>query len=241
VGGERSVLVLSVAKAGQDASENEDAAASHVGAALRVAIADGATESAFSREWAQSIVRAWVDAGGGIVDSLQAARDAWSAGIPPTASLPWYGQAKLEAGSHATVATLTIASRARRHDWRAEFVGDCEAFVFSSGPPFALRRAIPFGGPEPFGTTPDLASTLPGVPPATWSARGYVRGPAEIWLATDALAHALLREHRRGRSSWTTWREAMSDEGDFADLVDSWRSDGRMRNDDVTVARVLLP
>src|SRR4051794_16848537 len=99
-----TVTLLSVAKAGNADDENEDFADFLVGdAGVDIAVSDGATEAAFSRQWARTIVRHWITSPApGVSGVLDAARGDWLQAIPAREDLPWFGQAKFDEGSAAT-------------------------------------------------------------------------------------------------------------------------------------------
>lgn len=234
---------FTVEKAGSTSAENEDRAAWSVGSsAVRVAIADGATESSYSDLWADALVSAWIagkepEVGAGL---LAAARATWSDRLPDLESLPWYAQAKLEEGSHATFAGLQLSLRGKRMRWRAQIVGDCEVFVLKPKGSLQLTRCEPLKSPADFGYHPDLLTTAErdSIPVPVAMATGRVRWPFEIWLCTDAFAAACLAAAVDGNPSWDDWAAAMEQQDSFRYLVDRWRSTGAMRNDDTTVCRI---
>jgi hypothetical protein len=234
--------VFSVEKAGSTATENEDRAAWSLSAsAATVAIADGATESSYSDIWAEALVGTWIGESSQQINSsfLRAARAAWNERLPDIAGLPWYAQAKLEQGSHATFAGLHLRIQARRLRWRAEIVGDCEIFVFKIRKSLHLARCEPAKAAAEFGYHPDLLGTSPSTPRVVpMVATGRLREPFEIWLTTDAFAAACLGAVAEGRNPWNDWAAAMDEPNMFRNVVDSWRTSGALRNDDTTVCRV---
>jgi len=236
------VAIFSVEKAGSTTAENEDRAAWSISArAARVAIADGATESSYSDVWAEALVRTWISdtspgIGPGFVD---AARAKWNERLPDIEALPWYAQAKLEEGSHATFAGFHLRTNARRMRWRAEIVGDCEIFIFKTRGSLHLTRCEPLKDAADFGYHPNLIGTSPSAPTAVpVVATGRLRSPFEIWLATDAFAAACLEAASHGREPWEEWAAAMDEPNSFGEVVAQWRSAGAMRNDDTTVCRI---
>jgi hypothetical protein len=233
----------SVAKAGNLDEENEDRVAWTFDAgALRVAVADGATESSFSDLWAESLVRSWVSRPSPRVDYALCAASAiaWKGALPPSEDLPWYAQAKLEEGTHATFAGLRLQVVGGRVRWRSEVVGDCQVFVFKPAPALGLIRSAPASSSAEFGFHPALI----GSHPATWTqiraveAAGRLRPPFEIWVTTDALAAACFEAVEHGAPAWSEWSAAMDHPDAFRSLVDVWRGVGRLRNDDTTVCRI---
>lgn len=237
---EVSAIQLTVAKAGNSEDENEDFAEVLADDGwVRAAIADGATDAAFSREWARALVTERLRNPGATFDAaIDAARTAWRQSMPSPETLPWYGQARLAEGSAATFLSVAARRSARGWMWVAESVGDCELFTFSGSRLPQLRRAVPLKHSEDFGTRPMLVRTQGSVQPTVFL--GVVQAPAELWLMTDAAAEACLRALRSRQSPWEAWRTAMSSEDELRQLVADWREDGRMKNDDVTVALLRL-
>ncbi len=228
-------------KAGSEPGENEDAyrvKELKKGKGLRVAVADGATDSIYSAEWATALVTAWTRTRArDLKESLiERARRDWQATIPPGERLPWYALARLEEGSYATAAFLEIWFLEIRQDgpvvaWTALTIGDCLIVVRRTGG----RSTVPS---EPmFNSRPKLLASVgrSGVGDAERVDERTNRF-REIWIATDALAEALLRRSRGVR--WQEWRDALEDEGQFRWLVARWRDRGILRNDDVTLVRI---
>jgi len=122
-------------------SECEDAiaAAPEIGA---YAVADGATDGLDSRRWARRLTRAWTSraAPRDDVDALvRCSRDLgdrlqarWAG-----RALPWYLEAKAEAGAFAAFVGLRLVGERR---WEAVALGDSCLFVER---PEALVRSFP--------------------------------------------------------------------------------------------------
>jgi hypothetical protein len=229
-------------KRGHRADECEDycLAAPQFG---RFAVADGATESSQSGEWARLLVEAFVQRSGGPVewnDWLPPLQSRWSSesarrlGSEP---LPWFVEAQLEQGAFSTFLGLVIEPSG----WYAQAVGDTCLFqvrhdtLFDS---FPLRRSADFGStPWLIGSRGPVA-----VPQREGQAR---RGTWQVgdgfWLMTDALAEWFLRLAERGANPWRTLQdlEAQGEEA-FSRWVDGQRGSGQLRNDDVTLLTVRL-
>ena len=105
----------------------------------RFAVADGATESAFSREWAQILVRDFVERTpdlvgnepDGLEEWLRKCQECWDRLIP-WSSIPWHGEAKTRAGALATLLGLSIVRQPGSSSglrWRALAVGDSCLFL----------------------------------------------------------------------------------------------------------------
>lgn len=246
----RHIRHLSLVKAGNAAPDYEDAA-SWDDAARRVAVADGATETSFSGAWAEALVHAWTSRGGprplvaGLPGWLDPLARAWSQGVPK-AALPWYAQAKAEAGAAAAFVGLSLGQSASngRGRWHALAIGDSCLFQLRPvGDELVLLRAFPVCDSRAFGRSPSLVVTnrqaWPRVIRAARAARGGYRAGDAFILATDALAHFLLSAHERGDPAWSALL-ARSTGGDLGQWVADLRAERRIRNDDVTAVIVTL-
>ena len=232
-----------VEKAGNPADENDDAAASvRLDGRIRAAVADGATESSFSDYWAQALVSAWVRGATSAIDQrlLAMARHQWEERLPSWESLPWYAQAKLQEGSHATIAGLDMRIRRARAYWSITVVGDCQLFVLKGDERLWMRRTVPAASASEFGYHPTLISTNEDSWPvvAARAFHGRMRPPFELWMATDAFAECCLSAHQRGERQWNEWARAMRDADSFRAAVNEARTNRGMRNDDTTVVRI---
>ena len=105
----------------------------------RIAISDGASESAFARDWARILTHSFVAdppdlcslTEDSLRDWLTPAQEEWSAGVP-WESIPWHGEAKARAGAFATLLGLRIdpvPDDTSRLEWEAMAVGDSCLFV----------------------------------------------------------------------------------------------------------------
>lgn len=219
------VEVWSVPKSGHAKHENEDAgAAASADWPVHAAVADGATEAAFSRAWARELVQHAVSAG--VVapseSDLQAWRAAWRDRIAPRLEMrPWYVAAKVEEGAYATY--LHMQCRANG-EWKAACVGDCVLFQLRGD---ALHLAWPETDLDAFDHRPALISTTPNSVPDVRTEHGTWRPGDRFLLATDAAAAWLLRV---GPAEALLWGARS-----FEDAVASARAAGRLRNDDTTI------
>ena len=209
-------------KPGHSPEENEDAwaVAPGPGGAVRLALADGATEGIFSRAWAEALAGAAVACGpeAGVGAVLADARAAWEVAVSErAAALPWYAAEKLEGGAFATLLVLDVTEGGFA-GWR---VGDGEAFVCRAG---ALRRM----GDHGFDHRPPLLASRPDVPvPAPVAVCGPLGRRDALYVATDALA-AYLAEHPAAVRGFVDGFDA---------ALAAARADG-LRSDDVTLVRV---
>lgn len=245
---------LGVQKAGNAPSENEDAwapeqSSAFEGALLRVAVADGATESLFSGSWARLLARAFVDgrleAPSALVQILPVLQRQWHEDAG-SRELPWYAQEKLLEGAFATLLGVRLEDSRERDavaTWTALAVGDSCLFQVRGD---RLLRSFPLESAASFGSRPFLVSTSAGqnarVAEAARSEAGAVHAGDVLLLMTDALAHWFLSEHERGGMPWLALPSGTTEDlpRAFSHFVDGLRADKAIRNDDVTLLRLTV-
>ncbi|MHC4548397.1 MAG: protein phosphatase 2C domain-containing protein [Planctomycetota bacterium] len=234
-----------VAKQGNAEAEYEDAFYPEQGVhrevtAFRCAVADGATESAFSGLWAQLLVRSF----GRRRLRVHHLQRVWRR-IVKRSSLPWYLEAKLKRGAHAAFVGLSVhdarsaSSRPRRAPqaahaaaapgdsapvvvspgvavegpWRALAIGDSCLFHVRDG---VLLDSGPVDRSDDFDNSPVLVSSQ--------QTQALARGDLHVhvltgtwqphdtfYLATDALAKWILSQHEAGLSPWESLEELGTD------------------------------
>ncbi|OBF45925.1 hypothetical protein A5719_00010 [Mycolicibacterium peregrinum] len=251
-------------KAGASDEEYEDAAANSVSDKLvevvlspdvddvKVAVADGATESLLSGSWARALSqrvakeqiphRRWSDA-------IKAAIQEWPAHLVDyreerlrrNKPIAWYEEPGLERGAEATLVALRL--RNPRADepgrWWSMGVGDATLFHVRGED---CKRAFPLYRSSAFNTSPHLIRSLDHE--STFKRR--LRKTSGDWqpedlffLCTDALAAWFLERKEQSDSPWRIWRDfGSSDCQPFESWVADERLSGRLKNDDVTLVRV---
>ena len=235
-----------LAKAGNTPDEYEDAFWSdwtdRDTVAFRVAVADGATEASFSRQWAKRLVRSYCNvttAHQDLCQILPQIQKGWCRSVSAR-PLPWYAEAKLQLGAYSSLVGLTIwekelASGAAR--WEAIAVGDSCLFQVRDN---QLLIAWPLSRPDQFNNRPLLISTKPEN--NTHLAEQIARLPGDwesgdsFCLMTDALACWFLQKLDQGCKPG----EVIPDFGSqtFSDWIADLRASKQMRNDDVTLVKV---
>ena len=235
-------------KHGNSVDEYEDAfapdsAGALEGPVLRFAVADGATEAAFSGLWARLLAsgyrKAWI---GGrdrqTHDGLGQLGRIWRRSVNRR-PLPWYGEQKRRLGSFAALVGLELSSSGvgATGTWRSYAVGDCCLFHLRGD---RLLGSFPIEDPDEFGSRPVLLSSNTArnreALASAATARGEWAAGDEFCLMSDALACWFLTEHRLGEAPWDLARE---DEADFPDLISHLRGQCGLRNDDVTLLRII--
>ena len=234
-------------KAGNRPEECEDAsrvAYSLAADAARIVLCDGASESAFAREWAQILSDAFIRRpldlseleGSSLTGWLEPCEQEWNKAVPWD-RIPWHGEAKTRAGALATLLALTVDLRPNRSGgfpWRATAIGDCCLFVVRDG---ELELAFPLDESSQFNNTPGLICSNAANNRGLWEQvrqlRGEVRAGDVVILASDALAAWLLQECESSGKPWETLLSLNADEWDG--WVQSQRAERSMRNDDTTL------
>jgi len=232
------VRVLAVPKGGASADEYEDAATAQVDTwPVRTAVADGATESVFAREWANLLVEGVTDGPitpTALVNELPTWQAAWAARRDEqAAAAPWYVQAKAEEGAFATLLGFELCADGQ---WRAVGVGDCVLLHLRDG---GIRGTWPVETPEDFTNRPAL---LPSRPRSDALVQNACRATTGEWqvgdgflLATDAVAAWLLRSQERSKSPVAPADARTWSLEDFRNAVATARSEGTLHNDDSTL------
>ncbi len=209
----------------------------------RVAVADGASESAFAREWAEILVKAFVaetsplDLSALTSDALKSwlkpRQDAWNRAVP-WERIPWHGEAKARAGAMAAFLGVTIqaAPNGGVIKWQAVAVGDCCLFVVRDD---TLEMAWPLDASGKFNNTPSLICSNPDNDKWRLELRsGECEPGGSIFiLASDALAQWLLREDEASGKPWNKLLKLETN--GWRDWVHERRQERSMSNDDVTV------
>ncbi len=224
--------MLAVPKGGGRMDAYEDAASVRAEAwPARLAVADGATESAFAKEWAERLTRGVVEQGASTPESLRRAvpdwQAQWRAAVRARAEEgPWYVGAKAAEGAFATLLGLSLRADGR---WRAVSVGDGCLFRVRDGAPV---RSWPFGAADAFTNRPALVPSRPGQTLPTPEATSGSWSAGDVFvLATDAVAAWLLApESSVGPAAAAAW-----DETQFRRAVEQGRTKETLRNDDATL------
>ena len=253
---EAAVTTLWAPRAGSREADYEDAFAPGEGKLsgrrIRLAVADGATESLLSGAWARLLVHTWVSVPRRPTSQLlDAARAEWAeqlvtyldgrvlSGRP----VQWYEEPGLARGAHATFVGLQLTSRrvvSGSGKWTAVAVGDSCVFHFRDD---RLMDAFPIDDPALFANAPHLLASRAPEPdpgragrPARMEARfGEWRSGDLFLLASDAFARWLLSSLRAGAPVADLAQVAMTARPEFRSWVDARRHDRSLANDDITV------
>ena len=240
---------FSTPKAGNRADECEDdarvvyAAGKNGLNTARIALSDGASESAFARSWAQILTEAFVRRPLDLSTPTQCALESWLAPSQqewdrkvPWDRIPWHGEAKARAGALATLMALSIEpKRSGRPSWEAVAVGDSCLFVVREDD---LLLSFPLEDPAQFNNTPALICSNPANNRRLGEQVRQSQGewaPGDLFImASDALACWILERDAAGGKPWETLL-ALDSPVRWDDWVQAQRREHTMKNDDTTL------
>lgn len=202
-------------------------------AGFRCALADGATESSFSGQWARMLVRAYCRReldGTRMEKSLRNLTRTWLAQVS-AGPLPWYAEQKLDLGAFSSLLGLHIYGDGA---WRSTAVGDTCVFQHRGED---VRAAFPLGRAEDFTSAPVLISSTARhnrslAMNVAETCGDWSRGDVFL-LMTDAAACWYLRCIEDGHRPVIPGRRPS-----FRPWLSDLRRRGEVRNDDTTVMRV---
>jgi hypothetical protein len=233
---------------------------SDAGASLRLAIADGASESSFSAVWAKLLVKKFCQQLDGPPVIESAASESHHASAVATLhgfdrasaiwkrcygarSMPWYAEQKRDMGAYAAFLGLEFCLPQNLPEggrWSATAIGDACMFQFRHG---SLIAAFPIDDAEAFTQSPWLfASREPAAVQAEHlrQLQGEWRAGDEFLLLTDAAACWLLQGLQLRDADPLGFIRSLRTQREFDEWVAGQRSDivndhPRLRNDDVTL------
>ncbi len=221
---------------------------------FRCAVADGASESAFSGLWAQLLVRSF----GKRKMRLEWLRRLFEDAIK-SKPVPWYLEKKIKNGAHAAFMGLLLrdgthnanggddgngnGSDTASRSWRGLAVGDSCVFHVRDDELIAVG---PVGKSELFDNSPYLIATKAKdlLRPRSLHHVSMMNGvwePGDIfYLATDAIAQWLLAELEAGRPPWESLRDLCADDDTtlYGRRIDELRTNHGLHNDDTTLLQV---
>ena len=222
------------------------------GSRLRLAVADGASESMLSGLWADLLVRTWCRARTRPVDEVvAAAMSGWDTALvdyldgraAARRPIEWFEQPGLDRGAHATLLGLELWREPPAEGggaWSAVSLGDSCLFQVRGD---TLVRSFPVENAASFGNSPKLVPSRSGQLGRVMAAMERAEGTWEdgdvLFLTTDALAAWFLEAAAGGGSPW---RDLSAIEPDdqvrFAAWAEHERAGGQLRNDDLTLLRL---
>jgi hypothetical protein len=248
-----SFQALHCPKYGSSESEYEDAYSPKKqgeleGDSFRFAVADGATESSFSRLWAQMLVRSYIQSPltpKNLRRRLKRRCYDWDKQVK-VQPLPWFAEEKVRLGAFSTLLGLSLETQDTTSSidgqWTALAVGDTCLFQIRDN---ELLTSFPIERVDEFGYHPSLVSSNRNRNQAIWEQLDRIEHTGQwqahdtFFLMTDALACWFLSRFEKGEKPWMTLNavaeQAQLLRGYFGSWIDETRASKAMRNDDVTL------
>ncbi|WPV67793.1 hypothetical protein [Chitinophaga sp. LS1] len=238
---------ISLPKLGNSPDENEDnilepgKLETRSDTLIRFAIADGATESSFSKEWSDLLVSAYKDKPFDKIrlpDTIKAIAENWQSMVNAI-ELPWYAQQKAENGAFATFLGLTIDREEMSFEVIA--IGDCTLFLIRND---ELHFSFPVSSVEDFNNTPNLIASNDKYQTDLEKNVIYHNDnilPGDIMLlATDAMAAWILKQKNRHQKLKKRLIDQFEkqDEKPFEEWLNKQRATRSIKNDDVTLLMI---
>ena len=208
-----------------------------------IALSDGASESAFAKEWAHILVQGFVDSPldpsrldqSVLQNWLEDRTGQWDR-VVPWDRIPWHGEAKARAGALATLLGLSIEPNGSRPlSWKAAAVGDSCLFVVREDD---MALSFPLEHAVQFNNAPSLICSSSGnnrglLEAVRWTQGECAQGDLFI-LASDALACWILESYAAREKPWAQL-DALESQEVWGDWVQMQRQEHSLKNDDTTI------
>lgn len=233
---------ITLPKLGNSVRENEDNLLSPCNTddtLLKFAIADGATETSFAKEWSDLLVTYFKDNSfekDKLHSTLDKATKSWQS-LVTAVELPWYAQQKVEIGAFSTFLGLMV--NREESNFRSVAIGDCTLFQIRNN---ELKVSFPVLSANEYGNTPFLLSSNPmyqkGIEVKVKYLEGELIRNDMLILATDALAAWILEGAESGRRPWNGLQCLLGFEDykiDFQNWLNNKRREREIKNDDATL------
>jgi hypothetical protein len=203
---------------------------------LKIALADGATESSFAKEWANILVENLDFSKTQFIRRLSSLRSQWLLGVDTT-NLPWYAEAKLEKGAFSTLLVLSVDFKTETY--KAFAIGDCCLYHVRED---SVVLSFPIQTSNDFSNSPFLVSTRKDyddelkIQLKETGSRNIQSGDF-LLLMSDALAHWFAIEAEKNERPWKILLGFSEDSSGSA--FEGWLNDRRrlkeIKNDDTTL------
>ncbi|MEI7586093.1 protein phosphatase 2C domain-containing protein [Runella sp.] len=226
-------------KSGSTVAECEDALSFRpTESFLKVALADGATESSFAKEWAilltDDLVKSRNLSLKHIIGRLPALRNQWLTEVTKI-PLPWYAEVKLEKGAFSTLLVMTIDLKKKIYSCIG--IGDCCLFQVRDDVIFSF----PIQKSNEFSNSPFLLTTKNDddkeLKTYLKEAKGKIEKGDYLILMSDALAYWFASENEKAERPWEILLGISEDtsKNAFEDWLNDKRREKLIKNDDTSL------
>jgi hypothetical protein len=246
---------FTIPKKGSTPKENEDFFYPHEAEIKRdhqsMAIADGASEGFLSKLWSKILTVSYVNFDRTDLDIRQFTdfcievydyqRERYIQKREENNNpLKWFEENLMIKGSFSTLLGVTFFNETPEGGhWRSISVGDSCLFQLRD----SVVESFPVSDASSFGNTPDLISSNPAYnreleAKVRIKTGQFIFGDS-FYLMTDAIANWFMTQAAGGGRPWATLEELLETD-DLKGYVNRLREENRLKNDDVTIARVKL-
>lgn len=213
---------------------------------LRVAIADGATESSFAKEWSNLLTKSFdkfkLPLKETLLNKLSDLRKKQEV-LLKDKELPWYAQEKAENGAFS--AFLGIRIDLVNHNYEAIAIGDCCLFHIRNE---AVINQFPVKSSSEFGNNPYLISSKPNknaeLENYLIEEKGDLIKGDILFLMSDALAHWFMKNNELNEHPWNILLGLKGKTKEERQRFNVWLTEQRaskdIKNDDVVLAIIEL-
>ena len=220
---------------------------------LSVAIADGASEGFMSKLWSKILTISYVNFDRTDLDIRQFTDfciDIYDYQMvvyiqrrkERNNPLRWFEENLMYKGSFSTLLGVTfVNSSPTGGHWKSYSVGDSCLFQLRD----ELIEVFPMMDSSAFGNSPDLISSNPAYNLELESRVKVKTGQFlfgdTFYLMTDAIAHWFVTQIEEEKMPWNTIDELLEADNDgLIEYIDHLQGENKLKNDDVTIARVNL-
>jgi hypothetical protein len=207
-----------------------------------VAVADGATESSFSKEWSNLLANKYTEEQFDLRDKnyRKTIIGEWES-IIDNNKLAWFGAEKLSKGAFSTFLGLSLDLE--NNKWTAESIGDSCLFIIREG---KLLQSFPAVNSSEFNSNPYLLSSKEenneSLEKNIKNSSGTLLAGDLLILATDALACWFLKEVEDSKQPWIFFVQLLDDGQKVEEkklLFKNWSSlkDIWVKNNNITDAQ----
>lgn len=212
----------------------------------KFAVADGATESSFSKEWAQLLTSS-IQTKKNInvnyfLNFLPSLQETWRANVF-SRPLPYYAEAKALQGAFSTLLALQI--NIKHFNYKSCAIGDCCLFHIRDS---LMIKCFPINESEEFGNNPFLISSINSqnvdIKDYFKELEGDFLHGDQFFLLSDAIANWFLKEYEDNKKPWETvnklFIDKILDKDIFVKWIDEQRDARLIKNDDISIISIFV-
>ena len=216
---------------------------------IRIAVADGATESSFSKEWSDILTNSFagfsVPLKVSFFDQLPSLRNLWQMDAHKN-PLPWYAEEKVAKGAFSTFLGVFFDLENKHFECLA--IGDCCLFQVRHDEVITM---FPLENSSDFNNNPYLISSNStnntDISEYLLEFQGFIEQGDIFYLMSDAIANWFMKKSEDNEKPWLLLGEAMKKKKkqnivttQIDQLIIDQRQIKSLKNDDVSLIRLEL-